>query len=862
MDAMNEHAGAGARDGAGPAAAPTCLFTIVSANYLHYALTLMHSARAAAPGHRRVVCLCERRGAIEPDPAWPFEVLFIEDLPIPDFATFVFRMSILELNTAVKPFVFETLFRRPGVEQVIYFDPDIRLYGPLDGMVRLLKDHTCVLTPHITAPIDDGRFPDEITFLQSGSYNLGFAALNRGAETDRLIAWWERRLREECVVDLARGLFVDQKWMNLAPSLFEGVHICRNPGWNVAYWNLPGRAVEARDGRILVNGEPLLFFHFSGIAPDGSVFSKHQDRYTMRTLPPAVATLARDYCAELRANGADTFRRIPYSYGHFSDGTPIPDLLRCVFRENPEFRTAPDGPVEEARLAAAVNERPEGFEVLTHLAVAQYNQRPDLQSSFPSLAGRGEIRYAQWFVDHAQEQARIAPRFIEPVRQALKDRYRVSLRNLLSPAWYFRVAYRAAWACRRLAYPFTTLAFRQGIERRLMRRAYGRPVAADAAAGLRSNAPEAKAPMGLNVTGYLRARSGVGEACRATLRAARAAGLPLAVNEFDTGCASEKEGPEDAGRSDGYPHPVSLFQINADQVPVLRSTLGDGIFRGRYNIGFWYWELAEFPEEWMSSFDPFDEIWVASSFCQRAVSERSPVPVICMPPCVAPEPNPARTRADFGLPDDAFLFLTMADSLSFPQRKNPLGAIHAFERAFDRADQGVRLAVKVINGAYHPERMEELRRAAGNDPRVILLDACLSRPDTDALLSLADTYVSLHRSEGFGLPLAEAMRLGTPAIGTGWSSNLEFMTPRNSFPVNHRLVELDRDVGPYRKGQVWADPDLDHAAECMRAVRGDPELARRVGAQGRHDMIERFSPEAAGARIEQRLRFIRTRTRR
>jgi glycosyltransferase involved in cell wall biosynthesis len=859
VDVMNDHTEPGREDGAGPIAASACLFTIVSANYLHYALTLMHSARAVAPRHRRVVCLCERKGAIEPDPAWPFEVLFIEDLPIPDFATFVFRMSILELNTAVKPFVFEVLFRRPGMERVVYFDPDIRLFGPLDDLDRLQAAHGCVLTPHITAPIDDGRFPDEITFLQSGSYNLGFVALSRGAETDRLIAWWERRLRKECVVDLARGLFVDQKWMNLAPSLFEGVHICRNPGWNVAYWNLPGRTLEERDGRMLVNGEPLRFFHFSGIAPDGSVFSKHQDRYTMRNLPPLVANLARDYCAALRAHGADTFRRMPYSYGRFRDGTPIPDLLRCVFREHPKFRHAPEGAEEEDRLAAAVNERPDGFEVLTHLALAQYRQRPDLQTSFPSLAGRGEIRYAQWFVDHAQEQAHIGPRFIDPVRKALRDRYRVSLRNLLSPAWYFRVAYRAAWACRRLAYPFTTLAFRQQLERRLMRRAYGRPAAP--AAGLRLSASSPNAPMGLNVTGYLRARSGVGEAARATLRAARAAGLPLAVNEFHVGCASEKEGPQEAPCAEGYPHPISLFQVNADQVPVLRSTLGEAAFRGRYNIGFWYWELAEFPGEWMSSFDPFDEIWVASSFCQRAISACSPIPVVCMPPGIAPEPDPARTRAEFGLPQDGYLFLTMADSLSFPQRKNPLGAIQAFERAFDRADRGVHLAVKVINGAFHPERMEELRRAADHDPRVILLDACLSRPDTDALLSLADAYVSLHRSEGFGLPLAEAMRLGTPAIGTGWSSNLEFMTPQNSMLVNHRLITLDRDIGPYRKGQVWADPDLDHAAACMRALRDDPALARRLGEQGRRDMIERFSPEAAGARMEQRLRLIQSRAR-
>ena len=277
-------------------------FTLASRNYLSYAATLMQSLRAAHPEARRVIGLVDAadlEGAAELDLA--AEVLPWEALAVPGAEAMARRYSILELNTAVKPFLFQHLLAQDGAGPVVYLDPDIVVYRRLDELERLLEDGAgLVLTPHITSGLDDGLDPDELALLRSGVYNLGFLAVAPGAESDRLIAWWGERLEERCLVEPEAGLFVDQRWMDFAPAFHPGARILHHPGYNVAYWNLHERRLEAPEGAApwRVNGEPLAFFHFSGVVPgDPTVFSKHQNRFqprrpgpragAVRGLPPA-----------------------------------------------------------------------------------------------------------------------------------------------------------------------------------------------------------------------------------------------------------------------------------------------------------------------------------------------------------------------------------------------------------------------------------------------------------------------------------------------------------------------------------------------------------------------------------------------
>jgi glycosyltransferase involved in cell wall biosynthesis len=198
------------------------------------------------------------------------------------------------------------------------------------------------------------------------------------------------------------------------------------------------------------------------------------------------------------------------------------------------------------------------------------------------------------------------------------------------------------------------------------------------------------------------------------------------------------------------------------------------------------------------------------------------------------------------------VFLFAFGVRSILERKNPLGLIEAFRRAFGSGEQ-VRLVLKTTHG--NRQTTEALVRAAG-DPRVIVMDRILERREINTLMALSDCYVSLHRSEGFGLTLAEAMALGKPVIATGYSANLDFMRPGNSFLVDCRLVPLEQDYGPYLRGSTWAEPDLDHAADLMRHVHDNPDRVGAVAREGQRDVTTYLAPERIGREIAARLAVI------
>jgi glycosyltransferase involved in cell wall biosynthesis/SAM-dependent methyltransferase len=283
--------------------------------------------------------------------------------------------------------------------------------------------------------------------------------------------------------------------------------------------------------------------------------------------------------------------------------------------------------------------------------------------------------------------------------------------------------------------------------------------------------------------------------------------------------------------------------VNAPELPRFYHDVGPGFFEGKRTIGVWAWETDRVPDEWGWAFNAVDEIWTYSQYVVDVLSAASPVPVRRVPlPVAAPEisvPAP-----DFGLPD-RFTFLTLFDFYSTLQRKNPEGLIAAFKRAFSPGE-GPQLLVKSFNGDYKPERVEQLRRAAAGRADVHLVDQYVTRAEKDALIASSDCYVSLHRSEGFGLPLAEAMALGRPVIATGYSGNLEFMNDENSWPVRYAITQVGPDGENYPADGHWAEPDLEHAAERMRDVwENVPERERR-SARGRDDVAERLSMERVG----------------
>jgi hypothetical protein len=245
---------------------------------------------------------------------------------------------------------------------------------------------------------------------------------------------------------------------------------------------------------------------------------------------------------------------------------------------------------------------------------------------------------------------------------------------------------------------------------------------------------------------------------------------------------------------------------------------------------------------------------VATDYVAAAIRTTVSKPVhICPIPLRRPDPSPA-SRADLGLPE-GFVFLFMFDFLSNIHRKNPIGLIEAFCQAF-RPGEGPTLVLKSINGELSRGPFEAVRAATGGRPDVVAMDRYLPARDRDALMSSCDCYVSLHRSEGFGLTLAEAMALEKPTIATAYSGNMAFMTPENSFLVPWQSARVPSGCEPYPKGDSWAEPDLGAAASLMRQVYDNPVLARDRGRLARADVFDRLSPERTAAFIRERLSAI------
>ena len=848
-----------------------CAFTIVAKNYLHYAINLMSSVAEFVPESRRVVALCDRPDGLDVD-ALPFEVIELESIEIPHLDRLLYQYTILELNTAIKPFVFAHLFRQGGCDKVIYFDPDIQLFSEGGPLLEQLEHSEIVLTPHLSDFLDDDRHPSDLSILQSGTYNLGFIALKRSAATEKLLGWWEKKLLRDCVVDIPRGLFTDQKWIDLVPGIFERTSIVRHPGWNVAYWNLKHRHVEERDGRFLVNGQQLFFFHFSGFDAQQKTISKHQNRFELGDLTPAARRLFQIYVDNVERCGKPRYQGLPYAYATLHSGLRLPLAARTALRTalqweaaSPDFRTSEGERFIVDFLNVPVDR---GQPTITRLAMTLYGMRPDLQAAFPDVLGTHRAAFVAWFCDTAGREADIDEVFVRPMIAPPASSPRVenapsvaqdqpaadrSMRDLT-----YRALYRLAWWTRRLFRPILSQAFRHRMRIYLLRKAHERPPrAVPAPTPATPAAVQADGIRGLNVIGYVRAESGVGESARSTLRALNAAGIEHSIVDFRYGNVSRMDEAIDEAKLNGLRFGASLFHINADQIAVAQEALGDDFFGRNYRIGYWAWELGRFPDRWQSAFSCLHEVWVPSTFCQRAIAAKSPVPVVCIPHSVEiVNPGP-RDRRRFGLREDSFVFLTMADMLSIPERKNIMGAAEAFLRAFGGGDASVELVIKLSNPEKRPDMMEALQDYAQRSPGILLMDRYLSRPEISALIDTVDCFVSLHRSEGFGLGIAESMVREKAVIATGWSGNVDFTNIGNALVVDYELIELDRDYGPYAKGEVWADPSIDDAAAKMRAVSEDPDLRQRLGRRARDDCIRLLSPEAIGRVVQERLNRIR-----
>jgi hypothetical protein len=431
-------------------AGSAAVLTIISKNYLPYARTLMNSVRQADPSYGRIVVLADTvDGYFTPDQE-PFTLVTIDELPIPDAAWMEFQYTLMELNTAVKPYAITYAFERLGIERLIYLDPDIYVYSSLQPIVDRLEEYHIILTPHLLEPVCDAFAPGEKNILIAGTYNLGFIAVKQGPVTRGFLAWWAEKTLHQGYVEFAAALFTDQKWLDLVPGLFPGVYIERDPGYNVAYWDIAHRQITQSDGGYRVNGRPLRFFHFSALdvtAPEG--LSRYQNRTTLAQLGAPAEELVRRYAQTVMAAGFDSCRHWPYAFGCFQNGVPVVDICRRYARFQTEVRQAIGDPFSDDgfRAYSAFWNQPIGAmqgkvgggatRLLWHayalrLADMIIGQPPEVQQQLPYVVAEGYGALLEWFLTHASGIYKLTEHLITPVRMELERFRPPRLRKLLA----------------------------------------------------------------------------------------------------------------------------------------------------------------------------------------------------------------------------------------------------------------------------------------------------------------------------------------------------------------------------------------------------------------------------------------------
>ena len=978
--------------------------TIVSKNYLAFAETLAKSYKKHHPENDFIIVLVDRAdGRVSERLDCGAEVVEIADLRIPDISRFIYRYSIMELNTAVKPYALADLMEQRGYQTVLYIDPDIWIFEPLDEIYSALDSASVVLIPHIRRPFFDDKNPSDLSILQSGTYNLGFIGLRRGVTSKALLDWWMEKLYLDCVVDIPKGLFVDQKWIDLVPGFFPDHKIIHHLGYNAAYWNLHERPLTREGEQWRVGGSSLVFFHFSGYVPYApTILSKHQNRHDLNHLPQLKA-LTDAYGRALIDNGYEESYLLPYAFERLPNGTCLPlEIVTQVMQWCMRSNVRSPCPITESdafcRFLMSRNVVP-GRPAVILLFHVLLQIRSDVLAAFPNAAhDSGDSGFRAWIrssgvhehqlsdllpfeqrdtvhghVSDLFRRVRSSPAapvldrykgmwrdrkefdaFVEWVRdegptgagltpehgrrlsaaaggvvrilhiyflrgdlqvafQALSDPVQVQL--LVNWLREFRFELELTEDEITVFFEFATSSGELLEQMRLLYQHRGQTTRAEpniyvidirrydiastlptqrALAWLQNEpaitaADHYRARFGednavledfsrglvpnlapsqsfefvkrlrvelrsiasnppVNLAGFMQAPTGMGESARSMHRTLESAGSALRCVTLPSPHVLGGEIPISPALF-GWPaaRPATTVTVaNADSTDLLETFLPKSYW-GRRNIGYWVWETEELPQRFRRSQRLFDEIWTPSNYSAAAIARTVDIPVRVLPHVLPLEQLDAArpSRASFGLPQDGILFGFAFDPASVIERKNVRGLLAAYRAAMRRADNSY-LVIKV-NGRARDSYEYGMIRAAADTERILFIDASLDRAQTYDLLASLDVYVSLHRSEGFGLTCAEAMALGVPVIATGYSGNLDFMDTQNSLLVPARVVETDRPFGPYPPGTRWGDPDIEIAAYHMRALL-DCGVREGLGEIGRCSVRERLNSRRVGGR--------------
>ena len=368
--------------------------------------------------------------------------------------------------------------------------------------------------------------------------------------------------------------------------------------------------------------------------------------------------------------------------------------------------------------------------------------------------------------------------------------------------------------------------------------------------------PDSELP-GMNIVGFSQAIIGIAEDVRMAVRSADCAGIPCSVIDAPMPGPARLDHTLDARTVEIPNHPVTLYCLPPTEMIRLGMEGGRGLLTaGHYNIGAWHWELPTWPAHFAGIQQMVNEVWVFSEYVKTGFSALTDIPVRRMPLAVELPKTDGPDRQAFGLPAKKFLFLVMFDGNSWLSRKNPVGAVRAFKAAFP-TDRDVGLVIKAISLEKNSAGWKSMLQEIDGDERVVVIDKSLSRVDVTRLMASCDAYVSLHRSEGFGRIIAEAMLLGIPTVTTNFSGNVDFCTQETSYLVDGELIPLNASEYLFAEGQFWCDPDISQASSQLIRVRNNASERLKFTKSAQRNIAENYSIEAVAKSYTKRLQQLR-----
>jgi glycosyltransferase involved in cell wall biosynthesis len=367
---------------------------------------------------------------------------------------------------------------------------------------------------------------------------------------------------------------------------------------------------------------------------------------------------------------------------------------------------------------------------------------------------------------------------------------------------------------------------------------------------------------GVLFIGYAEGNLGLGQVFRNGLQAAQFVGLSFGVYPFRVGIETRLLGPFMPDRYDKtHPYGVNVIVVAADQMPNVLKSINGRLLNNSYNVLQTFWELPKAPKAWRGVLRSIDEIWAPNNFVADAFRPVFSGPITLMPPVVDVGEGPFLSRDYFGLDAKRFYFMFSFDYYSSLYRKNPVGAIEAFQRAFPEGNENVGLIVKSNGNAQpNPDVKGTVSQAAAADPRIVVLEKSMSRAEILGLIHSCDAYISLHRSEGFGMGIAEAMSFGRVVIATDFSGSTSFVTPQTGFPVQFTLRRVAVREYPWADKQLWAEPDINSAASALETVWRRPDLARERANAGQKLVQQRFGMTEVGEMMKSRIAWLMNQT--